>query len=125
MQNVAEVECKTPEDAMEAFQRGQKQRSVSATQLNMNSSRSHSIFNIRVVAAPLDSQGEDIFLDNGALVVGQLALVDLAGSERTNRTGNVGQRLQEASKIPLNLLASVIGLALIYSKFAKKKLIVY
>ena len=104
MQNVTEVECKTPEDAMEAFQRGQKQRSVSATQLNMNSSRSHSIFNIRVVAAPLDSQGEDIFLDNGALVVGQLALVDLAGSERTNRTGNVGQRLQEASKINQSLM---------------------
>merc|ERR1719186_211223 len=37
-------------------------------------------------------------------MVGQLALVDLAGSERTNRTGNTGQRLQEASKINQSLM---------------------
>jgi len=101
---VTEVEVKTPEEAMEAFYRGQKQRSVSATILNLQSSRSHSIFNIRVVAAPLDPLGEDILSDTSALQVGQLALVDLAGSERTNRTGNTGQRLAEASKINQSLM---------------------
>ena len=50
---VTEVEVKSTEEALEAFYRGQKQRSVSATLLNLQSSRSHSIFNIRVVAAPL------------------------------------------------------------------------
>ena len=57
---VTEVEVKSPEEALEAFNRGQKQRSVSATLLNTQSSRSHSIFNIRVVACPLDPLGEDI-----------------------------------------------------------------
>jgi len=101
---VTEVEVKSPEEALEAFYRGQKQRSVSATILNLQSSRSHSIFNIRVVAAPLDPLGEDILSDTSALLVGQLALVDLAGSERTNRTGNTGQRLAEASKINQSLM---------------------
>jgi len=101
---VTEVEVKSPEEALDAFYRGQKQRSVSATLLNMQSSRSHSIFNIRVVSVPLDPLGEDILCDSSALIVGQLALVDLAGSERTNRTGNTGQRLAEASKINQSLM---------------------
>jgi len=101
---VTEVEVKSTEEALDAFYRGQKQRSVSATLLNLQSSRSHSIFNIRVVAAPLDPLGEDILSDASALQIGQLSLVDLAGSERTNRTGNTGQRLQEASKINQSLM---------------------
>ena len=96
---VTEVEVKSPEEALEAFQRGQKQRSVSATLLNTQSSRSHSIFNIRVVSCPLDPMGEEILSDPSLVTISQLALVDLAGSERTNRTGNTGQRLAEASKI--------------------------
>eukprot|EP00092_Neocalanus_flemingeri_P041223 GFUD01044883.1.p1 GENE.GFUD01044883.1~~GFUD01044883.1.p1 ORF type:complete len:890 (-),score=276.71 GFUD01044883.1:140-2809(-) len=101
---VTEVEVKSSVEALEAFNRGQKQRSVSATILNLQSSRSHSIFNMRVVAVPLDPLGEDILSDPSSLMVGQLALVDLAGSERTNRTGNTGQRLQEASKINQSLM---------------------
>ena len=101
---VTEVEVKSPEDALEAFNRGQKQRSISATLLNTQSSRSHSIFNIRLVACPLDPLGEDILHDPSTLTISQLALVDLAGSERTNRTGNTGQRLAEASKINQSLM---------------------
>ena len=101
---VTEVEVKSPEDALEAFQRGQKQRSVSATLLNTASSRSHSIFNIRLVACPLDPLGEEILHDPSTITVSQLALVDLAGSERTNRTGNTGQRLAEACKINQSLM---------------------
>ena len=101
---VTELEVKSPEEALEAFYRGQRQRSVSATILNSHSSRSHSIFNIRVVSVPLDPLGEDILSDSTMLKVSQLALVDLAGSERTNRTGNTGQRLQEAGKINQSLM---------------------
>ena len=46
---VTEVEVKSTEEALEAFNKGQKQRSISATLLNTQSSRSHSIFNIRLV----------------------------------------------------------------------------
>ena len=101
---VTEVEVKSPEEALEAFQRGQKQRSISATLLNTQSSRSHSIFNIRVVSCPLDPMGEEILSDPSLVTISQLALVDLAGSERTNRTGNTGQRLAEASKINQSLM---------------------
>lgn len=101
---VTEVEVKSSEDALEAFNRGQKQRSISATLLNTQSSRSHSIFNIRVVACPLDPLGENILDDPSTVTISQLALVDLAGSERTNRTGNTGQRLAEASKINQSLM---------------------
>jgi kinesin family protein 23 len=99
-----EVEVKSPEEALETFYRGQKQRRTAETQLNLESSRSHSIFNIRVVAVPLDALGEDILSDSTQLVVSQLSLVDLAGSERTNRTGNTGARLTEASKINQSLM---------------------
>jgi len=99
-----EVEVKSPEEALETFYRGQKQRRVAETQLNIESSRSHSIFNIRVVGVPLDALGEDILSSGQNMVVSQLALVDLAGSERTARTGNTGARLQEASKINQSLM---------------------
>jgi len=101
---VTEVEVKSPEEAMAAFYRGQTKRSVAQTQLNTESSRSHSVFNIRVVAAPLDPLGEEILQDPRALTISQLALVDLAGSERTNRTGNTGALLAEASKINQSLM---------------------
>ena len=101
---VTEVEVKSTEEALEAFYRGQKQRSISATLLNTQSSRSHSIFNIRVVSCPLDPLGENILDDPSTVTISQLALVDLAGSERTNRTGNTGQRLAEASKINQSLM---------------------
>ena len=101
---VTEVEVKSTEEALEAFNKGQKQRSISATLLNTQSSRSHSIFNIRVVACPLDPLGENILDDPSTVTISQLALVDLAGSERTNRTGNTGQRLAEASKINQSLM---------------------
>ena len=46
---VTEVEVKSTEEALEAFNKGQKQRSISATLLNTQSSRSPTIFNILVV----------------------------------------------------------------------------
>jgi len=101
---VTETEVKTPEEALNTFFRGQRQRRVAQTMLNLQSSRSHSIFNIRLVAVPYDPLGEDIMCDPTVMTVSQLALVDLAGSERTARTGNTGERLAEASKINQSLM---------------------
>ena len=44
-----EVEVRSPKDALDAFNKGQKRRRVAQTQLNHESSRSHAIFNIRLV----------------------------------------------------------------------------
>ncbi|XP_032805057.1 kinesin-like protein KIF23 isoform X5 [Petromyzon marinus] len=99
-----EVEVKSTEEAFEMFWRGQKRRRVANTTLNRESSRSHSVFIVKLVQAPLDSDGETILQDREQITVSQLALVDLAGSERTNRTKAEGNRLREAGNINQSLM---------------------
>ena len=50
---VTEVEVESSEEALEVYQRGQKRRRMAHTALNTESSRSHSIFNIRLVQVSL------------------------------------------------------------------------
>ncbi|KAJ1496267.1 Kif3b protein [Baffinella frigidus] len=69
---------------------GKKNRSVGATLMNQDSSRSHSIFAIVI---------------ESHIRQGKLNLVDLAGSERQSKTGATGDRLKEATKINLSLSA--------------------
>ncbi|XP_058054870.1 kinesin-like protein KIF23 [Anopheles bellator] len=101
---VTEVEVKSADEALELFQIGQKRKRMGHTILNAESSRSHSVFTIRLVQAPLDMKGDNVVQDRSAITVSQLSLVDLAGSERTNRTGNTGQRLREAGNINNSLM---------------------
>eukprot|EP00201_Polytomella_parva_P015707 CAMPEP_0175058252 /NCGR_PEP_ID=MMETSP0052_2-20121109/11744_1 /TAXON_ID=51329 ORGANISM="Polytomella parva, Strain SAG 63-3" /NCGR_SAMPLE_ID=MMETSP0052_2 /ASSEMBLY_ACC=CAM_ASM_000194 /LENGTH=731 /DNA_ID=CAMNT_0016323611 /DNA_START=71 /DNA_END=2263 /DNA_ORIENTATION=+ len=90
---------------------GKKNRSVGATQMNQDSSRSHSIFSITIetIESGASSQGH--------IRMGKLNLVDLAGSERQSKTGATGDRLKEGIKINLSLtaLGNVIS-ALVDSK---------
>lgn len=96
---VTEVEVKSTEEAFEVLYKGQKRRRVAETQLNHESSRSHSVFTIRLVQAPLDTSGEEVMQDKSKVTVSQMSLVDLAGSERAARTNNSGDRLREAGNI--------------------------
>eukprot|EP00158_Paraphelidium_tribonemae_P006533 Partr_v1_DN27872_c1_g1_i6_m22873 putative Kinesin family member len=73
--------------------RGNKNRAVGSTNMNEQSSRSHSIFSIFI-----ESCGKE-----DDIVAGSLHLVDLAGSERQSKTGASGARLKEATKINLSL----------------------
>ncbi|CAG7785497.1 unnamed protein product [Allacma fusca] len=102
---VTEVECSSSEEAFEVFLRGQKRRKQAHTSLNTESSRSHAIFNIRVIQAPLDSNGEEVTEDKSLICISQLSLVDLAGSERYGRTGATGDRLKEAGNINNSLMS--------------------
>ncbi|EDW26657.1 GL21444 [Drosophila persimilis] len=104
VQGVTEEEVKTVEDALEVFQMGQKKKRMGHTVLNAESSRSHSVFNIRLVQAPTDNQGENVVQDRQKITVSQLSLVDLAGSERSSRTKNTGVRLREAGNINNSLM---------------------
>lgn len=79
------------------MEEGWKNRSVGSTLMNADSSRSHSIFTIYVERIQIDD------LEN--VKFGKLNLVDLAGSERQGKTGAVGERLKEATKINLSLSA--------------------
>ncbi|KAF7647800.1 hypothetical protein LDENG_00166490, partial [Lucifuga dentata] len=99
-----EVEVKSAEEAFQVFWRGQKKRKVANTRLNRESSRSHSVFIIKLAQAPLDADGDNILQDKSQVTVSQLCLVDLAGSERTGRTGAEGSRIREAGNINQSLL---------------------
>lgn len=101
---ITELEVKSVEEALNAFHLGQKRKRMGHTILNAESSRSHSVFSIRLVQAPVDQLGEYIVQDRDKIIVSQLSLVDLAGSERTNRTKNTGQRLREAGNINNSLM---------------------
>lgn len=90
---------KSVEEMEQLMDLGNKHRSVGATQMNANSSRSHSIFTITIESSEPGEDGEDRF------VAGKLHLVDLAGSERQSKTGASGDRLKEATKINLSLSA--------------------
>lgn len=104
MHGVTEVEVKSVEEALNIFHTGQKRKRMGHTILNAESSRSHSVFTIRLVQAPVDQLGEYIVQDRNKITISQLSLVDLAGSERTNRTKNTGQRLREAGNINNSLM---------------------
>lgn len=105
---VVEVEVKSAQEAFDIFHAGQIRKKMATTSLNTDSSRSHSIFNIRVVQLEQGGQngdGRPMIPNENFIKVGQLSLVDLAGSERTNRTNNTGMRLKEASSINNSLMS--------------------
>ncbi|XP_018608017.1 kinesin-like protein KIF23 isoform X2 [Scleropages formosus] len=83
---------------------GQKRRRIANTQLNRESSRSHSVFIVKLAQAPLDADGDNVLQDKNQIAVSQLCLVDLAGSERTSRTRAEGNRLREAGNINQSLM---------------------
>ncbi|XP_072004838.1 kinesin-like protein KIF23 isoform X2 [Engystomops pustulosus] len=99
-----EVEVKSTEEAFDVFWKGQKRRRIANTQLNRESSRSHSVFMIKLAQAPLDADGDHVLQEKEQVTVSQLSLVDLAGSERTNRTKAEGSRLREAGNINQSLM---------------------
>uniref|UniRef100_A0A7S1AHC0 Kinesin-like protein n=1 Tax=Noctiluca scintillans TaxID=2966 RepID=A0A7S1AHC0_NOCSC len=90
---------KSVEEMNAVLANGLANRSVSSTNMNKESSRSHSIFTITVEQCALDAEGE------GHIRVGKLNMVDLAGSERQSKTGATGVQLKEATKINLSLSA--------------------
>lgn len=78
---------------------GNGNRSVGATAMNQESSRSHSIFVIHVEVS------EEISDDQQKFIAAKLNMVDLAGSERQSKTQAQGTRQAEANKINLSLSA--------------------
>ncbi|MCL4163210.1 UNVERIFIED_CONTAM: hypothetical protein GTU68_041085 [Idotea baltica] len=83
---------------------GSKLRHVGSTEMNNVSSRSHSIFMIRV-------EQEEEVEGESKIRAGRLNLVDLAGSERQKKTQATGGRSKEGIYInsALSVLGQVIG----------------
>ncbi|EGW32277.1 uncharacterized protein SPAPADRAFT_55769 [Spathaspora passalidarum NRRL Y-27907] len=84
------------EDLLRILGEGIKYRSTSATNMNSESSRSHTIFELKLTQKHIETEVSKY---------SRLFLVDLAGSEKVDKTGSQGQTLQEAKKINLSLSA--------------------
>ncbi|KAH9656269.1 kinesin-like protein KIN-12D [Citrus sinensis] len=104
VENLSEIEVRTVGDILKLLTQGSLNRKVAATNMNRESSRSHSVF-----TCVIESKWEKDSTTN--LRFARLNLVDLAGSERQKTSGAEGERLKEAANINKSL--STLGFILI------------
>ncbi|KFR11546.1 Kinesin-like KIF20B [Opisthocomus hoazin] len=91
------VQISDSKEAFRLLKLGLKHQSVASTKLNTCSSRSHSIFTVKILKIE----------DAGAprvTRINELSMCDLAGSERCTKTRNEGDRLKESGNINTSLL---------------------
>ncbi|XP_057966007.1 kinesin-like protein KIN-12F [Malania oleifera] len=96
VENLSEIEVWTVSDILRLLAQGSSNRKVAATNMNRESSRSHSVF-----TCVIESKWEKDATTN--LRFARLNLVDLAGSERQKTSGAEGERLKEAANINKSL----------------------
>ncbi|KAF8746119.1 hypothetical protein AX14_000172 [Amanita brunnescens Koide BX004] len=96
VKNLSDYYVSSAREVYEIMRTGGAARVVSSTNMNAESSRSHSIFLITI---------QQRNTETGAQKTGNLYLVDLAGSEKVGKTGASGQTLEEAKKINKSLSA--------------------
>ncbi|KAM6208917.1 kinesin-like protein KIF20A [Sarcoramphus papa] len=98
------INIQSTEEACKILKIGNKNRSFACTRMNEQSSRSHSIFSIRLLKLTDEHQPR-------VLGVSELSFCDLAGSERCNKTQAFGDRLKEAGNInnSLHILGKCIA----------------
>ncbi|SPO06007.1 related to kinesin [Cephalotrichum gorgonifer] len=96
VKGLLEIYVSSVQEVYEVMRRGGSARAVAATNMNQESSRSHSIFVVTITQKNVET---------GSAKSGQLFLVDLAGSEKVGKTGASGQTLEEAKKINKSLSA--------------------
>uniref|UniRef100_A0A672GZM6 Kinesin-like protein n=1 Tax=Salarias fasciatus TaxID=181472 RepID=A0A672GZM6_SALFA len=91
------IQVRSAEEAWRILRAGHRNQSFASTHLNQNSSRSHSIFSIRVLhIRPEANSGK-------AQGISELTVCDLAGSERCKEQRS-GERMKEATNINTSLL---------------------
>ena len=102
IENVTEIFVADVAEVYEILITGSENRSISATDMNARSSRSHTCLIVTVTQSNKRTYSSK---------TGQLYLVDLAGSERTEKTGAKGKLLAEANMINKSLtnLGNVIN----------------
>lgn len=102
VKGMMEIYVTSVREVYDVMKQGGLARAVAATNMNQESSRSHSIFVVTITQKNIET---------GSAKSGQLFLVDLAGSEKVGKTGASGQTLEEAKKInkSLSALGNVIN----------------
>ncbi|KAK3583753.1 hypothetical protein CHS0354_022786 [Potamilus streckersoni] len=97
IKGLKQVHVESADEAYKLLVIGQRNLRTACTKLNHNSSRSHCIYNIKVLRV----------VDKGAPHVARVSMLsfcDLAGSERYSKTQNNGERLREAGNINTSLM---------------------
>ncbi|ETO21393.1 hypothetical protein RFI_15811 [Reticulomyxa filosa] len=100
VENLCMATVTTSAEAQRLMNKGRSTRVVAYTDMNAESSRSHTIFFVYVETSHIDENSKE-----EKIKAGKLNLVDLAGSERQVKTQTTGLRLKEATKINLSLSA--------------------
>ncbi|KYR01864.1 kinesin-14 [Tieghemostelium lacteum] len=100
--NLNVVTVRHPKEVFQLLSLASKTRSVAKTNCNERSSRSHSVFQLKI-------QGLNSYTKESSQ--GILNLIDLAGSERLSKSGAQGDRLKETQSInkSLSSLSDVIA----------------
>ena len=100
IKNITEETITSPAQVWELLDKGFQNRSVSGTEMNAVSSRSHTVIRIVVQSRKVGAKETDKTRKS------TLNMVDLAGSERTSQAGThgKGQRFKEGTKINTSLL---------------------
>ncbi|XP_028411595.1 carboxy-terminal kinesin 2-like [Dendronephthya gigantea] len=105
--NLKTVTVKSPNQVSSLLHKAYENRAVAATNCNERSSRSHSVFRLKLTG------NNDI---TGEQCQGTLSLVDLAGSERLSQSGSTGARLKETQ----NINKSLSNLGIVFNALANK-----
>ncbi|KAJ5174903.1 Kinesin-like protein 6 [Penicillium canariense] len=87
------------EQVMDMIMRGNECRTMSPTEANATSSRSHAVLQINIAQKDRNAG------QNEPHTMATLSIIDLAGSERASATKNRGERLFEGANINKSLLA--------------------
>jgi hypothetical protein len=97
VENLSTCAVESYKDVSDLLEMGLEQRTTASTNMNSESSRSHSVFTIVIRMQSLLASGKK------AVRLCKLCLVDLAGSERAASTGATGARLKEGANINRSL----------------------
>nr|GEY01429.1 kinesin-like protein KIN12B isoform X2 [Tanacetum cinerariifolium] len=121
VENLTEEPISNMKDVKEILKKGLSNRRTGATSLNIESSRSHSVFTCVVESRLKSTDGLS------CCKTSRMNLVDLAGSERQTSTGAAGQRLKEAGNInrSLSQLGNLINILAEVSQTGKQRHIPY
>lgn len=109
---LTEIEVHDFKELERFMNEGGKERTVAATKMNHESSRSHAVFTITFTQT-----FHDDVTGMSSDTTSKIQLVDLAGSERVGLSGVAGQQLKEASAINKSLSA----LGMVIAELAKPK----
>ncbi len=99
VKGLREVAVHNKDEVYSILEKGLLRRQTASTQLNAQSSRSHTVFTVIVHIKEVKPEDDEVLLK-----IGKLNLVDLAGSENVGRSGALDKRAREAGSINQSLL---------------------